>query len=362
VDKITKNAWKKYVKTINMKGFRKGKMSKSVMEGIIGKTNIYSEILSSTANLKFTEVYPTKIIFTDYHEVEKLSNGNYIVKFVAWEEPKVTMDDSVVAKTDFDIKGKFDIDRYIDDRMNGFVKLHPYLHAKVDNADNSLPSAPGDMVEARVECWANGNKFVDGCEEATNLRLIEGTINPPELYDQLLNRRSGAEFSIITKEVPKAFSKELMGKIVEIRVKINHIYSCEEAKLDDDMAITAGYKTLDDWKSAIKIQAEKLKENFDKTNKGQTILNYLVALANITPFPPGWISIKAMELKAKDPNIASKIEEVARQISVLKYVGEKIGIEWTDADKKLSNRNEAVYAQRVLDVLVERSTFNYVDS
>ena len=53
VDKVTKNAWKKYAKMVNMKGFRNGKVPKAAVEKMIGKLNIYSDILSNFANVKF---------------------------------------------------------------------------------------------------------------------------------------------------------------------------------------------------------------------------------------------------------------------------------------------------------------------
>jgi len=361
VDKITKNAWKKYAKLISMKGFRKGRVTKTAAEGMIGKLNIYSEVLSNFANTKFLESYPNKIIFTDGHEVKTLPNGEYTVSFVAWEEPKVTIDIQAISKTEFDIKDKFDVDRYVDSRIDAFVKLHPYLRAKVDDKGTPIPSAPGDMMEVCVDCLADGKKFIDGCEKATNVRLLEGTVNPPEMYDQLLNRAPKDEFSLITKNIPRAFANDLEGKTIELHVTVNNVYMCEEAKINDDMGITAGYNSLAEWKATLTDQANKLKINFDVMAEKQAILIHLVGAATITPFPPGWISIKSMELKVRDPQAGAKIEEVAKQISVLKCVGEKLGVEWGDADKKSFNRDESAYAQKVLDILVQRSKFNHVD-
>ena len=361
VEKVTKNAWKKYAKMVNMKGFRNGKMPRAAVEKMVGQLNIYSDILSNLANVKFLESHPNKIIFTDKHEIEKLPSGEYAVKFVAWEEPKVTMDDAVIAKTEFDIKDKFDIDRYVNSRVEAFAKLNPYLRAKVDDKGTPLPSAKDDMVEVYVDCLANGKKFIDGCEKATNIRLLEGTVNPPEMYDMLLNRVPGDEFSLITQNIPKAFLNDLSGKTIELHVKVNHVYTCEEAVVNDDIAITRGHKSLEEWKAALKDEANRLKDNFDRMAEKQAVLTHLMSATTITPFPPGWISIKSMELKVKDPQAGAKIEEVAKQISILKYVGEKIGVEWEDADRKSFERDESMYAQKVLDALVQRSKFNHAD-
>jgi FKBP-type peptidyl-prolyl cis-trans isomerase (trigger factor) len=358
-EEMTKAFWRFYSKNIRRPGFRDGKMSITTAK----KLKMFDEGMmnmsySQYANIKYTESAPRKVILTADHEVKGTT-----ITFTAWLEPEVKLSDD-----DFNtIMGNtlkipmFDEERYVDERLRSFAKFNPYLRNKEDAQGNPISSADGDMAEVQVTCTVGGEVYKEGCEEATNIRIMKEVVQPASLYDKLVGVMPGHAFSIETNDIPKNWGKDLTGKTMKLDVKIIRIYSCEESKVDDDMAVTAGFKDLADWKRSLQDSAHRAADSQNVLVKKNLVLATILDRAVISDFPVRWLDEKVKELASTgESNIKEKVHEVAKHSTILKKVGSMLDVEWDDGDKVEVMRDENNYVQKVLNVLIDKVKFEYV--
>jgi len=357
---MTRSFWNSYSKNMKLRGFRPGKIPisearkrKIPIDGMMG------ELYSQYANIKFSETSPRKVILTADHVVVGTN-----VKFNAWLEPavQVTREQVDGIFTNIFRIPNFDMDKYIEGRIIGFTKMHPYLRNKEDDKGGPLPAQENDTVEISVHCMVDGEEYKDGCEDATRIRLVKGAIHPESLYDRLLGALPGGTFTIETKDIPPSWGAKLAGKTIQLDVKVIRVYSSEDAEVDQDMAISAGYKTIEEWKTALRDSATRQANAGYEMIKRQLVLSMLLKVASIDNFPDRWLDEKVKELKDdNNPDPRSRIHEVAKQITILKKVGQLLDVEYDDADQISVMRDEAIYAQKVLSILIEKAKFEHAD-
>lgn len=369
--KIEDNFWKKRKKHIHLKGFRKGHVPRAVAEkrSIGGRDGFYAAIFQEYANIKAVDDSPQKVILTNDHQAHKNDEtGEWDITFKLWLEPEVELKDdfeSIKMKTQKLEKGD-----YVEKKIAAFAKVNPYLHTKASDDGGPLPSEEGDMVEVSIAAFADDEPYPDGSEEATNIRLLPDAVKPQSLYDKLIGVKPGDGFTINVDSIDTMmphFQRELEGKKFRMDVKVNYVYRCEEPKIDDDLAITAGYESMEDWQKALNDSADMIIKGEDMRTKRALLISYTTSRANVSEFPDEWAAFKATEL-LQSRKVVGTLDEIVRQIKsvfkqnlVLKAVGEKLGVEWDDADKSRYQRNEEAYANKVLELLLEKTEFEYVD-
>jgi len=358
---MTKSFWKSFSKNMKIRGFRPGKIPMSVAKKRkIPIEDMIGEVYSQYANIKFAETTPRKVILTSDHVV---SGTN--IKFNAWLEPdtQITTNDVDRILSDTHEMPTFDIDKYVDGRINSFTKMHPYLRNKEDEKGNPLPAQENNTVEVSINCMVDGVPYPDGCESATRIRLIRDHVHPESLYEKLIGVLPNDSFTIETNDIPPSWGSKLAGKQMRLDVKVIRVYSCEEAEINEDMAISAGFKNMEEWKRTLKDSVTRQATAQYEIVKRQLILSSILKTAVVGDFPDRWLDEKVKELKSdSNPDPRGRIHEVAKQIVALKKVGQLLNIEYDDADKVNVMRDDAVYAQKVLSVLIQKAKFEYVDS
>ena len=342
---------------------KKGKVSKRQSDKILSKIDgLYNLMFSAYANSKTIEMMDAKVLYTDNHEVKNVGDRWYVL-FDAWIEPEVTM----LVETpelSFTLEAQTE-DTLVERRLNSFAKLHPCLHNKVDDEGNCLPIEEGDMVEADIVATYEGTK-IDDASVVTNIRMIDGAVVPRQLYGELLGKKKSDSFvlTIIDKnDIPPAY-QQVMKEDGEYKltIQINEVYRCTEVGIDDDLAITAGYDTLEEWKKVLYDQAKRMIDVQQDRSKRVAIVEYLIANTECDDMPDAWAKHKAREVGMPDTDDSiNKLKELIKHIIILKHVGGLFEIEWDDADKNIYERNEQAYADKVLNYLVGISDFKYVD-
>lgn len=374
-DKIVKNFWEKRSKTINMPGFRKGKAPRHLIEKKFGgKLKFYSEPFSQYANIKTVEKFPHKVILTDDHEVH-VEDDYWTVTFKLWCEPEVKLNEQLLQDIDISLP-KMEKGNYVDKKIESFAKLNPYLHIKYGDDNDILPAEEGDMVEVSIEAKADGKIYPDGCEDATNIRLVRDAISPKSLYDNLIGSTPGHTFTLKIPNVEldnilPAFQQDLKGKSFEMKVVVNQVYTCDDPEVDDDLAISAGYDNLDHWKRVLNDSADKIINGQDERAKRMLTVQYLVNISEMTDFPDIWAYNKATEFVNSnkkgiklDENLVNNIKVASKHNTILKAVGEYFNVPWDEEEdtKNIYSRDESQYAEKVLQYLInEKVNFTYVN-
>ena len=273
IDKKTMNTYmdEKYEEikgTINLKGFRPGKVPKEILKRQFGQA-IFSEVLdkvlkdSTTKALEDNKIKPAgqpKLDLKIYGEDKDLE---YIISVT--ELPKVELKSVENIKFDeYSVK----IDNVeTDKRIKEIAKSQNNFK---DIADD-VKAVKENLVIFDFKATIDGKDFTGG--EGKNTQLILGK----DLFikgfdDQLIGVKKNDE-KIVEATLPENYpQKEFANKKASFVCKILAVKKSEEVKIDDDFAKNLGAKDLTDLKSLVSKQInDEYKNSLDRLAKTQIL-------------------------------------------------------------------------------------------
>jgi trigger factor len=254
--------------TINLKGFRPGKVPKEVIKTQFGKA-IFSEVLdkvlkeTSTKALQENKIKPAgqpKLTLKSYGEDKDLE---YIISIT--ELPKVEL--KSVEKIKFD-EYSVKIDKNeTDKRIKEIAKNQNNF--KDVAADEK--ASEGNLVVFDYKATIDGKDFSGG--EGKNTQLVLGKDLFIKGFDKKLIGVKKAEEKIVDVVLPENYPrKEFANKKAKFSCKILAVKKTEEIKIDDDFAKNLGAKNLDDLKILVSKQInDEYKNSLDKISKNQIL-------------------------------------------------------------------------------------------
>jgi len=273
IDKETMNSYmdKKYEEikgTVNLKGFRPGKVPKEVLKRQFGKA-VFGEVLdkvlkdTSTKALEEQKIKPAgqpKLDLKTYGEDKELE---YVLSVT--ELPKVEVKSLESIKFDqYTVK----IDKSeTDKRIKEIAKNQPSFK----EANSDVKTKDGDQVTIDYKATVDGKDFKGS--EGKNTQLTLGKDLFLKGFDkQLLGLKKDDE-KIVEAILPENFpEKELVNKKAQFNCKIINIKNPEEVKIDDTFAKNLGAKDLDDLKTLISKQInDEYKNSLDQLSKNQIL-------------------------------------------------------------------------------------------
>ena len=254
--------------TVNLKGFRPGKVPKEVLKRQFGKA-VFSEVLdkvlkeTSTKALEENKIKPAgqpKLDLKTYGEDKELE---YVLSVT--ELPKVEVKSIEGIKYDqYSVK----IDKSeTDKRINEIAKNQPNFK----EASPETKAKEGDLVILDYKATVDGKDFKGS--EGKNTQLTLGKDLFLKGFDkQLLGVKKDDE-KIVDATLPENFSeKELVNKKAKFNCKILNVKISEKIKIDDDFAKNLGAKDLNDLKSLISKQInDEYKNSLDQISKKQIL-------------------------------------------------------------------------------------------
>ena len=273
VDKKTINTYmdEKYEEikgTVNLKGFRPGKVPKEILKRQFGKA-IFNEVLdkvlkdTSTKALKENKIKPAgqpKLDLKTYGEDKDLE---YIISVT--ELPKI--DVKSIESIKFD-EYKVLIDKKeTDKRIQEIAKNQPNFK----QASDETKALEKDLVVFDYTATVENKPFKGG--EGKNTQLTLGKDLFLKGFDkQLIGVKKGDE-KIVEATLPENFpEKDLINKIAKFKCKIISVKNPEEVKINDEFAKNLGAKDLNDLKSLISGQINnEYKNSLDRLSKNQIL-------------------------------------------------------------------------------------------
>ena len=273
IDKETMNSYmdEKYEEikgTVNLKGFRPGKVPKEVLKRQFGKA-VFGEVLdkvlkdTSAKALEENKIKPAgqpKLDLKTYGEDKELE---YVLSVT--ELPKVEVKSIEGIKYD-QYSVKID-DSETDKRIKEIAKNQPSF--KEVSAETKAKE--GDLVILDYQATVDGKEFKGS--EGKNTQLTLGKDLFLKGFDkQLLGLKKDDE-KIVEATLPENFpEKELVNKKAQFNCKIINIKNHEEVKIDDTFAKNLGAKDLDDLKTLISKQInDEYKNSLDQLSKNQIL-------------------------------------------------------------------------------------------
>ena len=258
-------------KTINLKGFRPGKVPVDVLKKQFGKA-IYGEVLDKIlreTSEKAISEQKIKIVGQPKIDVESFGEGKDLKYKIEVEElPSIKLKPVEEIKiTDYEISVS---KKEIDDKINEIAEGQKNFSDKKENEN----SVNGDLVVFNYEATIDGKKFEGG--EGKNTQIILGKDLFIKGFDnQLIGIKKNQEKNV-TVVLPTNYPKEeYANKKALFKCKILNIKKAEKVLVDDNFAKSLGAKDLNDLKELINKQIQnQYKYSLDIISK-EKILNHL---------------------------------------------------------------------------------------
>ena len=273
IDKETMNSYmdEKYEEikgTVNLKGFRPGKVPKEVLKRQFGKA-VFGEVLdkvlkeTSTKALEENKIKPAgqpKLDLKTYGEDKELE---YVLSVT--ELPKVDVKSIESIKFDqYSVK----IDNSeTDKRIKDIAKNQPSFK----DASPETKAKEGDLVILDYQATVDGKEFKGS--EGKNTQLTLGKDLFLKGFDKQLIGVKKDDEKIVDAVLPENFpEKELVNKAAKFKCKILNVKNPEEVKIDDNFAKNLGAKDLNDLKTLISKQInDEYKNSLDQLSKNQIL-------------------------------------------------------------------------------------------
>ena len=258
-------------KTVNLKGFRPGKVPVEILKRQFGKA-VYGEILdkvlkeSSTKALedkKIKVVGQPKIDLKSHGEDKDLEYTIHVEQL-----PKIKIKELKEIKiTNYEIKAtNIDIDKRIKDiakNQNNFK-----------DKNTKKAAIKGDLVVFDYKATIDGKDFKGG--EGKNTQIILGKDLFIKDFDKQLIGVKKQKEKIVDVTLPDNYPhKEYSNKKAKFVCKIINIKSPEEIKINDEFAKTLGAKNLNDLKIIVSKQIQEQYKNTLDTITKKEILDQL---------------------------------------------------------------------------------------
>ena len=254
--------------TVNLKGFRPGKVPKEILKRQFGKA-IFSEVLdkvlkeTSTKALDENKIKPAgqpKLDLKTYGEDKELE---YVLSVT--ELPKIDIKDIVNIKFD-EYTVKID-ESETDKRINEIAKNQPNFK----EASPETKATDGDLVAFDYTATVDGQSFKGS--EGKNTQLTLGKDLFLKGFDKQLLGSKKDDTKIVEAILPENFpEKELANKSAKFECKIISVKKPEEVKIDDEFAKNLGAKDLVDLKKLISNQInDEYKNSLDRLSKNQIL-------------------------------------------------------------------------------------------
>jgi trigger factor len=254
--------------TVNLKGFRPGKVPKEVLKRQFGKA-VFGEVLdkvikeTSTKALEENKIKPAgqpKLDLKTYGEDKELE---YVLSVT--ELPKVDVKSLESIKFD-QYSVKID-DSETDKRIKEIAKNQPSFK----DASPDTKAKEGDLVILDYQATVDGKEFKGS--EGKNTQLTLGKDLFLKGFDKQLIGVKKEDKKIVDAVLPENFpEKELVNKTAKFNCKILNVKNPEDVKIDDNFAKNLGAKDLKDLKTLITKQInDEYKNSLDQLSKNQIL-------------------------------------------------------------------------------------------
>ena len=348
VEKSMEGAYKRLVQKARVPGFRKGKAPRAILERYVGKESLFEDALEHLV----PEVYEQAL---KEQELEAIAEPHF----------EVTQRDPVIFKAIVPLKPTVKLGDYhtikveqtpvevTESNVNDVIEQLRHQHATWEPVDR--PVEFDDLVVFDIDSTVEGQTFMK--QQGAQFQVVKGQVFPiPGFSEQLAGMKKGEEKEFKLSLPTDYQRKEMAGKEVNLKAKINELKVEKLPEVNDDLAkaVSTDLLTVE----ALREQATKeLKMRGEERNRidfEERIIDAVVDVSEIE-FPPILVEseinrilnqrfqnkreqmesyLKMMnktEVELRDELRPSAVKGVSRSL-VLNQVAEDGKVEVTDAD------------------------------
>ena len=308
-------AFNKVKKSLNVPGFRKGKVPRQIFNKMYGEEALYQDALNALLPSAYADaIAEAKIKPVDQPEinVESMEKGSaWVLSAKVTVEPEVELGEYKgleVTKHSTDVT-----DKEVEDELERRRQQEAELVLKEDK-----PAEKGDTVVIDFEGKVDGKSFDGGKSENYSLELGSNTFIPG-FEDQLIGHKAGDDVEVKVTFPDDYQAEDLQGKDAVFDVKIHEVKEKELPELDDEFAkdIDDDVDTLTELKAKIKDQIKEQKEAAAKSAVQEEAISKAVENATIGDIPEAMIEddvqrqmdqyFAGMQQQGIDPNMYFKL-------------------------------------------------------
>ncbi|XOU94342.1 MAG: trigger factor [Candidatus Kerfeldbacteria bacterium] len=277
IEKAVKDISKK----TEIKGFRPGMAPYEVLEKQVGAMQIYQEAGENAIR----DTYPKAVIDNKLLtigqpkiDLEKIAPENpFIYKARVSLVPEVTLGEYKTIKVE---KKEVKVE---DKDIEGTIKNIQKMFAKETKSDK--PVTMGNKIEVDMDTYVDKVAIDGGQSKGQQVMVGEGQYIPG-FEDNLVGMTIGQEKEFQLKFPKEYHKKDLAGKPVDFKVKVNSIFIMEEPPVDDALAKQAGqFETLADMKKQLEKNILQEKNNKEKQRWELGVIEKLISISKFGEIP-----------------------------------------------------------------------------
>ena len=281
---------------VSVKGFRKGKVPRHVVESMYGKevdqetaSNLVSETLSEA--LAERSLLPvTRPDITEMDEVKVGEEFAYSAEFEVIPDFELSDYSSIPVKKIVRQIAEEDIDTEVQ-------KLRE-RSAQSRLIEKDRPAKEGDYVFVDYSgTFEDGETIDDLNRQDVRFLLGEEQISP-EFEENLLGKKTGEETEFSVSYPEDFLIQEAAGKTVSFTVKVKEIHDRVLPEVTDDFAKDFEVDSISELQDAIKEQLERMHENEQLSSMREQIVDSLLS-SNQFDVPPSMLEKGRRESKGE---------------------------------------------------------------
>ncbi|EIF4222790.1 trigger factor [Listeria monocytogenes] len=272
-------AFVKVRKTLNVPGFRKGKVPRQIFNQRFGEEALFQDAL----DILLPEVYSAAIdeagidpVDTPQVNIESMEKGEtWVLTAEVTVKPEVKLGDYKgleVEKRETELTTE-----ELEAELKQLQERQAELVVKED-----APAENGDTVILDFEGFKDGVAFEGGQAENHSLELGSGQFIPG-FEEKLVGSKAGDEADIELTFPEEYHAEDLAGQPVVFKVKLHEIKTKEVPALDDELAkdIDEEVETLDELKEKISKRLQEAKEESVAQAKQEEVIAKAVENAEV---------------------------------------------------------------------------------
>ncbi|EGY1197423.1 trigger factor [Listeria monocytogenes] len=272
-------AFVKVRKTLNVPGFRKGKVPRQIFNQRFGEEALFQDAL----DILLPEVYSAAIdeagidpVDTPQVNIESMEKGEtWVLTAEVTVKPEVKLGDYKgleVEKRETELTTE-----ELEAELKQLQERQAELVVKED-----APAENGDTVILDFEGFKDGVAFEGGQAENHSLELGSGQFIPG-FEEKLVGLKAGDEADIELTFPEEYHAEDLAGQPVVFKVKLHEIKTKEVPALDDELAkdIDEEVETLDESKEKISKRLQEAKEESVAQAKQEEVIAKAVENAEV---------------------------------------------------------------------------------
>ncbi|MEF3354504.1 trigger factor [Paenibacillus sp. GYB006] len=279
-------AFNKVVKKINVPGFRKGKVPRSIFEARFGVESLYQDAIDIllpevyTEAVDQTEIFPVEQPEVDVDQFAKGQTFKFKAKVVV--KPEVELGEYKgleVPKVSTEVS---------EEELTAELERLQQRHAELVVVEEGQ-AASGDVVVIDYEGSVDGELFEGGSAERQSLELGSNTFIPG-FEEQVIGLGTGDNKDVEVTFPEEYHAAELAGKKAVFKVKVHEIKRKELPALDDEFAKDVSeFDTLVEYKEDLKKQLASRKEEEAKATQENIVVEKAAENAEVE-IPQGMIN------------------------------------------------------------------------